>query len=177
MTERTCSIEDCGEPLSARGLCNRHYLRACRAGDLKPTPNSGKRHRLSNLDVERRVADCVVCGLKVPVKVRSDRPGRVECLTPRRTSARKVGRARRFRQKYGITEADWQSIYDKQDGRCAICEQPAPLLVVDHCHKTGSVRGLLCRPCNLSLGYLRDDSYSAVSAAKYLMKVIRDRSA
>lgn len=131
-------------------------------------------HRLSNLDTENRVADCSVCGPNVPIKLRSQRSGgKGECMEARRAQARRTGRDRRFREKYGISEADYLRMREQQNGLCAVCEKPSDLLVVDHCHDTGAVRGLLCRACNLSLGYLRDDSFNAVSAAKYLMSVSR----
>ena len=61
-------------------------------------------------------------------------------------------RAYQYMKKYGITIADYNEIFDAQDGRCAICEKHQMeldyLLCVDHCHSTGDIRGLLCRDCN-----------------------------
>ena len=54
-----------------------------------------------------------------------------------------------------------------QDGRCAICDKIADL-VLDHDHDTGLARGLLCDPCNKALGLLYDQPKSAVRAAQYL---------
>lgn len=56
---------------------------------------------------------------------------------------------------YGMTEADYQQLFDKQCGVCAICGRPPHRrrLAVDHDHKTGSVRGLLCDACNRHVGY------------------------
>ncbi|KKN59760.1 hypothetical protein LCGC14_0538500 [marine sediment metagenome] len=56
--------------------------------------------------------------------------------------------------RYGITLAEYDEMFETQDGVCAICELPSIncRLSVDHDHKTGKVRGLLCHPCNMSLG-------------------------
>lgn|SRR6185503_2558605 len=56
---------------------------------------------------------------------------------------------------YKITLDDWNLLFARQDGRCAVCSE-RKRLYVDHCHATGRVRGLLCRDCNLALGHLKD---------------------
>lgn len=60
-----------------------------------------------------------------------------------------------------------------QDGRCAICSTTEPghghvVFVVDHCHQTGKVRGLLCRNCNAAIGLLGDDPKVLRVAAVYI---------
>ena len=57
---------------------------------------------------------------------------------------------------YGITLLEWQQMVSAQKSCCAICATALDLgrhTHVDHCHKTGAVRGILCRRCNLFLGY------------------------
>lgn len=73
-------------------------------------------------------------------------------------------------KQYGITEQDWQRMYDEQNGVCAICgkHQVYRRLSVDHCHKTGKVRGLLCVRCNRALGYVFDSPNILRNAANYL---------
>ena len=63
-------------------------------------------------------------------------------------------------RQYGLTNADYDRMMERQGGVCAICGQPPTnnLLAVDHDHKTGRVRGLLCAPCNRHLGWY--DIYS-----------------
>lgn len=72
-------------------------------------------------------------------------------LTPRDAYLRRV---------YGITEAQYDEVLEHQGGACAICRKPPAAgknLHVDHDHKTGAVRGLLCMPCNHHLiGRYRD---------------------
>lgn len=69
-------------------------------------------------------------------------------------------RARWLRDKYGITLAEFAAILKVQGGTCAICRKPPRAgrnLHVDHDHKTGEVRGLLCYNCNrFHLGRKRD---------------------
>lgn len=58
---------------------------------------------------------------------------------------------------------------ERQAGCCAICGQPSKL-VVDHCHASGEVRGLLCDDCNVGLGRYDDDPERLLAAAAYLLK-------
>lgn len=71
-------------------------------------------------------------------------------------------RDRSYRHKYGITLADYNRMFAEQGGRCAICEElstggpddPYHRLHVDHNHEKDTVRQLLCRRCNVAIGYL-----------------------
>lgn len=77
----------------------------------------------------------------------------------------------RLKSRYGVTVEWYDFQFDFQDGACAICRQcpkKGKRLVVDHDHKTGKVRGLLCHSCNLKLGVI--DNTDWVSVAKmYLL--------
>lgn len=61
-----------------------------------------------------------------------------------------------IKHKYGITKQQWYAIHDQQKQCCKICQRHESefqyKLVVDHCHKTGKIRGLLCNKCNLVMG-------------------------
>lgn len=69
--------------------------------------------------------------------------------------------------RYGITEQEWLALLDKQGGHCACCTQTKDL-VVDHCHTTGKVRGLLCPRCNHGLGHFLDNKQTLQNAITYL---------
>lgn len=73
---------------------------------------------------------------------------------------------------YGITPTQYLQMKEDQEDGCAICGrvpgEDEPELAVDHCHKTKAVRGLLCRPCNQSLGKMGDDPARLRQAADYL---------
>ncbi len=68
---------------------------------------------------------------------------------------------------YGFTETERDAIVASRMGLCVICLK-APAVHVDHCHKTGRVRGVLCFNCNSGLGLLRDDPDAMYRAADYL---------
>ena len=75
-------------------------------------------------------------------------------------------------QKFSISEADYNKLFEQQNGRCAICNthqcSTGKALAIDHDHKTGKVRGLLCMPCNTAIGKLNDDPILVQRAADYL---------
>lgn len=80
--------------------------------------------------------------------------------------------------RYGITKEIYDEMYEKQNGVCAICNQPEKLfdkranrvkvLAVDHNHKTGNVRGLLCQSCNTGIGLFEDNIKIMKMAIEYL---------
>ncbi len=80
-------------------------------------------------------------------------------------------RESRYKLKYGITLAEYESMFNAQHGMCAICKLPQErLLVVDHDHNTGHVRGLLCHPCNVALGLFNDSTDRLLIAVDYLKR-------
>jgi len=75
----------------------------------------------------------------------------------------------RLKNQYGISLNDYEDMKNRQHDKCAICGNiPKETLQVDHCHKTGLVRGLLCRGCNSGIGGLRDNVDILKSAIEYL---------
>lgn len=74
--------------------------------------------------------------------------------------------------KFGITVEQYEAMLVQQNGICAICKKPPSgrfkRLAVDHCHKTGIIRGLLHRSCNRAIGLLLDSSELMDSASAYL---------
>lgn len=77
-----------------------------------------------------------------------------------------------LKRNYGITPKDFARMEAEQAGVCAVCKQvpEGKGFYVDHDHKTGRVRGLLCFTCNMALGLLKDSAVFARSAAEYLEK-------
>lgn len=73
-------------------------------------------------------------------------------------------------KRYGITIEDWDRMFIEQGGRCAVCKETVDRLCVDHDHKTGRVRGLLCLTCNFAAGALKDSVLLAESLIQYLKK-------
>lgn len=100
--------------------------------------------------------------------------------TDRGKARRRAGDLRR----YGITAEDYAAMLVKQNGVCAICRRPerhrhyltgnVRPLVVDHCHRTGRVRGLLCSLCNRAIALFDDDPLRLHAAASYLEAAATD---
>jgi len=85
-------------------------------------------------------------------------------------------RAYELKYYYGISQKDYDTMASAQDNVCAICgTHPEKYLAVDHCHKTGVVRGLLCRTCNSAIGLLKHDQEVIKQAANYLGDFYRDK--
>lgn len=64
----------------------------------------------------------------------------------------------RLKKTYGITLDDYDNMLKSQNGVCAVCGSSSDKSFhVDHNHKTGKVRGLLCDKCNKALGFVKDD--------------------
>lgn len=182
MQKVTCSEPGCREKRYALGLCKRHYGIAYRRGNLPPKQLLLGVHYLSNVDRDALTADCAVCGSKAPIRLRVN-DGRIEaqCLTKviagkAETERRYAAKGKRKRtkrwdhlhQKYRVTRDDYDRMFAEQQGRCAICRTAHDILNVDHDHATGAVRGLLCKNCNIALGWLKDDAGVASEAARYL---------
>jgi len=78
----------------------------------------------------------------------------------------------RLKRTHGITLKERSIMLDKQGGKCAICGicegDTARPFCVDHDHKTGEIRGLLCHMCNVGLGYFNDDIDALQSAILYI---------
>lgn len=80
-------------------------------------------------------------------------------------------RRERTLSAYGITHYDYNKLLENQNNCCAICKKEVEgNLVVDHCHVTGLVRGLLCNQCNTGIGLLGDNYSSVKKASNYLKK-------
>jgi translation initiation factor 2 beta subunit (eIF-2beta)/eIF-5 len=87
-----------------------------------------------------------------------------------------------LKSMYGITLDDYNKMSENQLHTCAICKEPETAirngkkqkLAVDHCHKTGKVRGLLCWKCNTTLGRYGDDLYVWENFVIYLSSSLRE---
>jgi hypothetical protein len=73
-------------------------------------------------------------------------------------------------KRYGVTPLERGEILAKQGDVCAICKRPSKRLCLDHRHKTGKARGVLCNSCNLVLGFAKDRIATLQSAIEYLQE-------
>jgi hypothetical protein len=82
-----------------------------------------------------------------------------------------IERLRRNLKRYNLTVEEYYEMVLLQDGKCAICkEEPVgERPYVDHCHKLGNIRGLLCSSCNFGLGHFKNDPNLLQNAINYLL--------
>ena len=75
-----------------------------------------------------------------------------------------------LKYQHGITIEDYDRMYEAQEGKCGICKKLMTEPHVDHCHKSGKIRELLCGNCNLGIGNLQDDIEILLNAIEYVRK-------
>lgn len=191
----TCTVEGCGRPHKAAGLCQTHYMQTRRGAPITPVI----RVRAGEKPPECSEADChnpvKAKGLCMMHYARLLRHGytteRARTRPPKPCSVPGCGNRLysnglcnqhhlRFRKaaQHGMSFDDYLEMQAKQRFVCAICEQPERAvnahslkrkeLAIDHCHDTGKVRGLLCSSCNRGLGLFADDPQLLQRAADYL---------
>jgi len=84
-----------------------------------------------------------------------------------------IGLRRRWlKRKYGLTLDKFYNMYSRQNGKCLCCQETVEALDlnVDHCHKTGVVRGLLCANCNTVLGRVKEKDDILYRMSAYLSR-------
>lgn len=86
---------------------------------------------------------------------------------------RRAKRSMHLNKKFGLTEDQYDTMLIAQNNHCATCLEPDrsnKRLAVDHCHKTGKIRGLLCANCNRGIGLFEDDPELMQKAIDYLKR-------
>ena len=102
--------------------------------------------------------------------------GRMAYLRAYRKLTQEIEKARALRDSFDLSLDEYRKMLEAQNGKCAICFQPEThkrngkikALAVDHNHKSGAIRGLLCSDCNTGIGKLKDDPKVLRMAAQYL---------
>ena len=84
-----------------------------------------------------------------------------------RDKGRAASRRYNYTNRYNLPEELVKQLLENNEGHCKICGIHTTLFV-DHCHTTGNYRGLICRSCNLVLGYAKDNPVILESASSYL---------
>lgn len=195
-----CSIEGCGEKSFAKNLCDKHYYEADHP--LKqPWKNLRSRYKGQFPPSWDRFEAFLADAPPKPegnFQLRRTRPNEpwsatnmhwlTALSTPENTSRRdyhsNYAKAWSDDRKFGVTAERRAMMLEEQDGKCSICKKPESMvnprhpereprrLSIDHDHKTGAVRGLLCGRCNTVIGKrAADDSIEILEAAiAYLKK-------
>ena len=172
---KSCSFTNCGRPFRARGLCSGHYQQVRRGQELTPLGETrGDALRISAVTRD---------GFKVCSNCRREKPFSAFYAWRRHSTGLQAwckscmadrDRSHHYQTSYGLTQSDVESMIESQGGLCAICgERPEDRirlgLVVDHCHETGAVRGMLCSNCNRAIGLFGDRVETVMSATSYLL--------
>lgn len=90
----------------------------------------------------------------------------------------------RLKIRYGISLEKYRQILKSQGGTCAICKKVETAchnftkrkqnLAVDHCHKSGKIRGILCQDCNRGIGKFHEDVSRLKNAIQYLLRTKKE---
>jgi hypothetical protein len=99
-----------------------------------------------------------------------------------RQKIQKNAREYHLTKNYGMTTTEYESLVSIRNGKCDCCgsvasettKHPLNKLVIDHCHETGKIRGLLCSRCNIGIGVLGDTLEHTRKAYEYLKRSLND---
>lgn len=171
-TSKPCRVCGVVQPLTefyrAEGCVDgrRHTCRTCFQAKAKARADADPRLRE---EARRRTAQWI---LENEERYRAQKRayGKTEAY-------RRSQRRAHLKAKYGLTVDGYEAMLAAQGGRCAICRRrprDGQALHVDHDHRTGQVRGLLCFTCNAALGQLHDAPELVRRAATYLWAHRRD---
>lgn len=146
-----CKEDGCTETSVSKQWCKLHYMRFYQRANPKKMREKRKKYRDS------------LEGKTTTQKYR----------IKNRDKLKEKQWVRNLRVSYGISPEEYWQMLLAQGGVCAICHS-LPLankrLGVDHCHKTGRVRGLLCHLCNVAVGFLEKDSERTTRGFAYIKR-------
>lgn len=182
---KTCSIEGCERKHKAHGLCSTHIYRRDNGLPMEKPVRQYEHERICKVEGcerERKAGgDGQYCQMHRKRVIRRGDPGGAERQRAPFNEAEwdkpNTRRGKRLLDEYGLTIAEYDRLFLKQKGRCAVCGSTSPnskrarsdmSFCVDHDHVTGQVRGLLCQACNRALGMLKDDPELLEKAARYI---------
>lgn len=130
-------------------------------------PLSDFHNRKSSKDGKQ--SQCKYCNIARVKKWQAENEERHKENWQRHTSNRSL-LVRKARQ-YNISVEDLTSLLDSSEGKCEICgKEPDRWVVVDHCHSSLKVRGILCEKCNQAIGLFGDSIANLTLAIEYLQK-------
>lgn len=156
-------------------------LKTCRKCKLVLPADQFGRHHINSQGHWRSRRDCNKCRTRDAKRWREEHPDQYHAtgkayywaLKNRDPQAMKERSADHgLRCRLGIGLAERKAIVDAQGGNCALCGEALPNsrrnAVVDHCHNTGKIRGVIHKKCNTALGYFKDNADVLRLAIAYL---------
>lgn len=171
MIEGTCKVDGCIKPVGVKkhGWCYAHYVRWRKSGD----PGSGFLLRQS-LDPNATEKACTRCQKVMPMDAFWRDPRKADGRWSACRGCAQIGmESRRRARLYGLDDDDYLLMLAEAQGRCRMCGEKPDRLVVDHCHRTGAVRALLCDRCNRLLGVADDNVELLLAAINFLGGTMR----
>lgn len=165
-----CSFEWCDRPARSKGMCSTCYGREWARLKAANDPEALERKRATNRKwaANRQPNPITVteksCGQCREMKPADDfyrqllAPDGLQsvCKACSKVNQDAYALTRRCR-KVGITVEQYEALWKVQGGRCGTCKR-RPATDLDHCHRTGKFRGLVCAACNRILGTVDDDA-------------------
>lgn len=153
--------------------------KTCKKCGVEKTVDEFYKNYVSPKGVQYYTSHCKGCG-------RDDHKQKWESMSledkrkwnARQNSKKDYHKNYRLSSKYGLTLEQFDHMYDEQEGKCAVCsvEVPTNKICVDHNHKTGQVRRLLCHNCNVILGHAYEDPTILMKCVEYLNANIQNNS-
>jgi hypothetical protein len=117
-----------------------------------------------------RQSRCKKCAVQIVVQWQKDNPEKYKANWSKHIGNAESALKRKARM-YGISVETLKTMIAEAKGLCTLCKRkPYKQLVIDHCHNTTKVRGLLCEKCNQGLGLFDDNPEFLRAAAAYLEK-------
>jgi hypothetical protein len=167
-----CSIPECKNRARARGWCSTHYTRWFKTGSVRAEEPVRAIGQQATCCDKKHYANGL-CSNHYMQQWSRDNPERMAARELRRS-------ARRLGLDADLVEAHFR----EHPGLCDICHRPVTeaskrlkhRLTIDHDHKTGAFRGLLCEACNRAIGFMSDDPARLRAAADYLERALAPRS-
>lgn len=146
----------------------------CRSLKEKGIPYQGSIQEFNFNKIRSKVFDdgtklCLDCNCRLPLDRFNIKGKNIKGL---QSVCKQCQSFRLIFKKYGLSKTEYIEMLITQNYCCKICKNKDILydkLVVDHCHETGEVRGLLCTFCNAGLGMFRDNVEYMKEAIEYLM--------
>lgn len=128
------------------------------------------RHKLSNVNETNLTGDCEVCGAGAKIRQRYGEQGGFRCYVKYMEQKGDKGREKRyFKTGHSRPQGAKRRLLEIQGYECSICHTSVgESAALDHSHKDGRVRGVLCHSCNVGLGYFKDNPESLRTAIEYL---------
>lgn len=152
-------------------VCRTDAKECKRCNRLKPLESFYK-----DLSKEARCKKCVSELRKVAYKANPE-PTKARSRKRASEHPEKI-RDGKLRQTYNLSLIEWNTKFEEQDGKCAICKKPESTvwkgkvvnLAVDHNHETSNNRGLLCTKCNRALGLVNENIDTLLEMIEYISK-------